>query len=252
MTNKHKKVIINADDLGLLPGVTYGILYAHQFGLVSSTTAMVNTSFAKSSLEEAKKYPELGVGLHWVLDAGQPVFTKKSSLTDHKGFFKKGKELKQSAHKQDLKNELEAQLELIDTWYGSITHIDSHHHMHLHIPSALEAISEVAEENGLAIRTFSESDRKKQIRTTDFLNYTFYGEENVTVENLTQILSTIKPGTTEVMCHPAFMDPWLSEISSYNSTRMKELAVLTSCEIKRLMEEQSISFIHYGGLADGY
>src|SRR5699024_2751067 len=98
MTNNHKKVIINADDRGLLPGVKYGILYAHQFGLVSSTTAMVNTSFAKSSLEEAKKYPKLGVGLHWVLDAGQPIFSPKSSLTDHKGLFRYGKELKQLSY----------------------------------------------------------------------------------------------------------------------------------------------------------
>src|SRR5699024_12321193 len=108
MTNNHKKVIINADDLGLLPGVTYGILYAHQFGVVASTTGMVNTSFAKSSLEETKKYPELGVGLHWVLDAGQPIFSSRSSLTDHKGLFKKGKELIQSANNQDFKKELEA------------------------------------------------------------------------------------------------------------------------------------------------
>src|SRR5699024_10345944 len=174
---------------GLSPGVTFGILYAHQYGLVSSTTAMVNTAFAKQSLEEAKKHSKLGVGLHWVFDAGHPVFTPNSSLTDQAGNFLKGKALIESAKKQDLKNELEAQLDLINKWYGPITHIDSHHHMHLHIPSALEVVTEVAERYNLAIRTFSETDIKENVKNTDFLHYTFYGEENITKENLINILS---------------------------------------------------------------
>ena len=35
-------LIVNADDLGLSPGVNRGILEAHQRGILTSTTAMVN------------------------------------------------------------------------------------------------------------------------------------------------------------------------------------------------------------------
>ena len=38
-----KKLIINADDLGLTPGVTRGIIEAHLNGIVTSTSAMMNS-----------------------------------------------------------------------------------------------------------------------------------------------------------------------------------------------------------------
>ena len=37
-----KKLIINADDFGLCDGVTFGILKAHQDGILTSTTCMMN------------------------------------------------------------------------------------------------------------------------------------------------------------------------------------------------------------------
>ncbi|WP_440894707.1 carbohydrate deacetylase [Amphibacillus sp. Q70] len=250
MKKHNRKVIINADDFGLTPGVTCGILYAHQKGVVSSTTAMVNTPFAKQSLDEAKKYPKLGIGLHWVLDAGQPVFSNRSSLTDNLGNFLKGELLMKSAKKQDLKNELEAQLELINEWYGSITHIDSHHHLHLHNPSAMEVVLEVAARDQIPIRTYSQMEVKEKVVSADFFYDHFYNEENVSKENFLNILSNLKSGITEIMCHPAFLDLWLKDISSYTDTRMKELEILTAKEIKDLIMEQAIEIIHYGGVAN--
>lgn len=248
MKKYNRKVIINADDFGLTPGVTYGILYAHQNGVVSSTTAMVNTPFAQQSLDEAKRYPDLGIGLHWVLDAGQPIFSTQSSLTDRFGQFLKRELLVESAKKQDLKDELEAQLELINEWYGSITHIDSHHHLHLDSPYAMEVVLQVADRHKIPVRASAQMEMKGRVDSTDFFYDRFYNEKNVTKENLLNILSNLKVGATEIMCHPAFIDPWLKDISSYNDTRMKELDVLTLKEVKDLLKEQSIGLIHYGEL----
>lgn len=52
------------------------------------------------------------------------------------------------------------------------------------------------------------------------------------------------------MCHPAFMDSWLSG-SSYNSSRMKELEILVDSEVKNSIRDHSLELIHYGGIANG-
>lgn len=249
MEKKAPEVIINADDFCLSPGVTAGILYAHQYGVISSTTAMMNTEYAKESLTEAKQYPDLGLGLHFVLDAGHPVFSSNSSLTDRTGRFLKGKSLMESAEKQDLKDELEAQLELLYKWYGNVTHIDSHHHMHLHMPGVTEVVLEIAEQCQIPIRKFSETEIRKDVSSIDFFCKKFYGEKHVSIENLLGILSRLESGVTEIMCHPAFMDSWLRDKSSYNNTRMKELEVLTNTRVKEWLKNHSLNLIHYGGLS---
>ncbi|MBP1971553.1 putative glycoside hydrolase/deacetylase ChbG (UPF0249 family) [Virgibacillus natechei] len=249
MNKSTTKVIINADDYGLTPGVSSGILYGHQKGIITSTTAMVNTEFAKQSVEDAmtEEYGNLGIGLHLVLDMGQSVSSSVNSLTDHRGFFLKGEELVQSATKRDVKIELEAQLDLLYKWGINVTHIDSHHHMHLHIPCALEAVGEVAEEYKLPIRSFSEQTIDN-VLTTDYFNYDFYGSETIVNDHLIKTFSDVKPGVTEVMCHPGFLDAWLYRRSSYTDDRMNELEVLVNKRIINWFKNNSIEMIHYGDL----
>ncbi|TFJ91264.1 carbohydrate deacetylase [Lentibacillus salicampi] len=243
------KLIVNADDFGLTPGVSAGILYAHQHGILTSTTAMVNTEFSKESLKDVNRFPNLGIGLHFVLDAGKPVSSSVSSLTDTKGNFLKGRSLIESAKKSDIKEELVSQLELLYKWGIDTTHIDSHHHLHLHIPCALEAIVEVAEVYKLPIRSFSDSVLEF-VPTSDYFRYDFYGDDNVTSDYLERILSDLQPGVTEIMCHPAFLDPWLSKKSSYNFTRTKELGILVNSRLRNLVEKHSVDLIHFGGLVN--
>ncbi|WP_099159662.1 ChbG/HpnK family deacetylase [Virgibacillus ndiopensis] len=248
MDHSSTRLIVNADDYGFSPGVSAGILYAHQNGILTSTTAMVNTEFSKQSLDEAKKYPNLGIGLHFVLDVGKPIASSVRSLTDHSGDFLKGKTLIESAKKQEVKEELKEQLELLYKWGVDVTHIDSHHHMHLHIPGALEAVMEVAEMYNLPIRSFSDTKLTGNVISSDFFYYDFYGEENVSSQYLLEIFSKLEPGISEVMCHPAFMDLKLRRCSSYHFTRIKELDVLVDSRIKDGLLEHAIELIHYGGL----
>lgn len=250
MDKSSSKIIVNADDFGLTPGVSAGIFYAHQHGILTSTTAMVNTEFSRESLEEVKRCPNLGVGLHLVLDDGQPVSSSVRSLTDHSGNFLKGKSLIKSAGKQDIKEELEAQLDLLYRWDIDVTHIDSHHHMHLHIPDALEAVMEVAQIHCLPVRSFTDTDLTGGVITTDFLHYDFYGEKNISLEYLMRKFAVLQPGVTEIMCHPAFMDSWLNKKSSYNSTRIKELEILVNSKIKNRIKDYAIDLIHYGGVVN--
>ncbi|MBR3119871.1 carbohydrate deacetylase [Oceanobacillus profundus] len=247
-----KSLILNADDFGLTPGITAGILYAYQHGILTSTTVMVNTEFAKESLAEAKHFPNLGIGLHFVLDFGKPISANVNSLVDQNGDFLKGEELIQSAKRQDIKKELQAQLDLLYKWNGQVTHIDSHHHMHLHIPEAWEAVMEIGQKYKLPVRTFTEKKLPgSKVTASDYFHYDFYGEEHVSLKYMMKIISEMKLGVTEVMCHPAFLDPWLMKTSSYNLTRMKELGILVDNRLKQCLQKHAIELINYGGLRNG-
>src|SRR5256885_13268680 len=67
-------LIVNADDFGLSPGVTDGILEAHAAGVVSSVSVLVNApgwEHAVAALRAAGS--TLGAGLHLNLTTGEPV-----------------------------------------------------------------------------------------------------------------------------------------------------------------------------------
>lgn len=247
MLDRPIKVIINADDFGYSPGVSSGILYAHQFGLVTSTTVMVNTQFAKQGIEMAEGFPNLGMGLHFVLDIGRPVSSPAHSLIDHNtGDFLTGEALIQSATKNDIKKELETQLNKLYEWGVNVTHIDSHHHMHTHIPAAKEAVIEIARQYKLPIRSLDRSVTEKDILTNNYFIKNFYGEGNILPSSFLQILTNLKTGVTEIMTHPAFMDVWLKNGSSYSLPRMKELETLVDTEVQAYVKNHNIDLIHYG------
>ena len=57
-----RRLIVNADDFGLTPQVSAGILTAHRHGIVSSTTALVTVAIDDDSVG-ALRDSGLGVGL---------------------------------------------------------------------------------------------------------------------------------------------------------------------------------------------
>ena len=50
-----QKLIVNADDFGLTPGVNYGIIEAFKYGILTSTTLMINQPFVEHAIDLKKK-----------------------------------------------------------------------------------------------------------------------------------------------------------------------------------------------------
>ena len=69
-----RRLIINADDFGLAPGVNAGVLEAVAAGVVTSLSVMVNTpAYAEGMRALAGLSRPPSVGLHLNLTAGSPV-----------------------------------------------------------------------------------------------------------------------------------------------------------------------------------
>jgi predicted glycoside hydrolase/deacetylase ChbG (UPF0249 family) len=59
-----KYLIVNADDFGASRGINRGILEAHERGIVTSASLMVDRPAAEEAARLGRDRPRLGVGLH--------------------------------------------------------------------------------------------------------------------------------------------------------------------------------------------
>ena len=279
-----KKLIVNADDYGRSPGVSRGILEAHQRGIVTSTTVMINQPSVRAQFDEALDCPDLGVGLHLVFSAWRPILPPEqvSSMVDGDGFFLGQHDLWAQAEEistRELRAEFTAQVELFADWAGRLPdHLDCHQFVHLY-PPFFEAYADMAEKYHLPLRVPfpPETDFQRAVSTLPYLEEfpldhvrgmiatnsallaarslrfpdhfigTFFGMEALTVENLTHLLQNLPDGISELMCHPGYDGPGL-EKSTYRRERPVELELLAHPAVRECVAQASIELVSFGVL----
>jgi chitin disaccharide deacetylase len=207
-----RRLIVNADDLGFTAGINRGILEAHERGIVTSTSLMVDRPGAEDGAEIARRTPTLSVGLHAVL-----IHRDELTVTT-----------------ETCAAELERQLgrfeELVDS---RPTHLDSHHHTHRD-PRLRDVFVEFAERHALPMREHSLRHCAQ-----------YYGEPAIGVDNLLDILDRLEDGDSELGCHPGYADGLPSR---YSTPRERELETLTDPRIRRHLDELGIDLIGWRDL----
>jgi predicted glycoside hydrolase/deacetylase ChbG (UPF0249 family) len=151
-----KLLIVNADDFGMSECINEGILESHLRGIVTSTTLLANGDAFERAVAIGKATPELGVGVHLNLTQGRPVSdpARVASLTNRNGnFFRGPAALLRSAlagklRREDVKREFEAQIEKVRAAGISITHLDSHKHVHM-LPGIFPIVVQLAQSRGI-------------------------------------------------------------------------------------------------------
>ena len=241
-----KKLIINADDFGVTEGVNKGVIDSHTDGVLTSATMLVNMPFTEQAFGEAKKYPDLGVGIHLAATIGKPLVPDAKSFTDAEGNFLKlanylGGDV--VADVEELYIEWKAQIEQFIRLAGKLpTHIDSHHHVHT-LPQHHGIVAQLAKEYDLPVRQ-SEAFLDTYEHATFMMD--FYGDD-LTVSTITDALET-DVEIMEVMCHPAYLDQRTYESSSYNLPRMKEMEILRSEALRGFIQQNGIQLITFADL----
>ena len=144
------RLIINADDLGANPQRSHGIFECFEFGVVTSASIIPNMSDSDDAAKRARER-KLPSGLHLNLTDDYPLSKQDDvrSLTDMNGRFHDAARLKTliaegKIQKEHLEREIRAQVEWIFDSYGAPTHVDGHHHIHIH-PAIAEALLPVLE-----------------------------------------------------------------------------------------------------------
>ncbi|HEY7203844.1 MAG TPA: ChbG/HpnK family deacetylase [Methylomirabilota bacterium] len=214
-------LIVNADDFGADDGTTRGIIDAHERGIVTSTSLMVDMPGARAAVDAARAHPRLGLGLHVNLTAGAHV-PDPDDLR---------------AQRRELHRQFDR---FTDLTGRRPTHIDSHHHIHRK-PELAPAFVEFCRDRDIPLRGFGG------------ITYVgnFYGQwtvgttdlRHISPEYLMSLLAGLAPGISELACHPGDADARFDP--AYDWQRRIELDSLTDPRVKRTVAREGIRLIDF-------
>jgi predicted glycoside hydrolase/deacetylase ChbG (UPF0249 family) len=226
------RLLVNADDFGYSRGVNYGIVDAYKYGIVNSTTMLVNMPGTEHAMAIASENPDLKVGVHLTLTCGKAMASNVPSLIKADGSFRMTKDFEDfdQVEIEDVEKEWEKQIEHFLHFGLTPSHFDSHHHIHAR-PRLLPVVKRLSKKYNLPVRNvFTGSDTDFKVLTDVFLNDFF--AENTRSDYFDGLENRVLDGrTVEVMCHPAYIDDALLNGSSYNLDRAKELKILTNTRL---------------------
>jgi predicted glycoside hydrolase/deacetylase ChbG (UPF0249 family) len=264
-----KRLIINSDDYGRTPEISRGIRETHLHGVLTSTTCMMNIPTTVDDIAIAlKETPNLRLGVHLVLTMGKPLSKREAvpSIVDSNGNHLKYDPFIANLpdlNMDEVKAEWRLQIErFIQAAGRKPTHLDSHHHSSYFSPALFHGMLELAQEYECAIRypfTVESQEREetgkhalelmKQFnpRRPDRFIASFY-DEGATNEEFVRLVNETKEGTTEIMCHPGYVDDAFAKESAYNFQRERELKILTDPAIKQAIQANNIKLITFADL----
>jgi predicted glycoside hydrolase/deacetylase ChbG (UPF0249 family) len=184
VTSAARRLIVNADDLGYTEPVSRGILEAHERGIVTSASLMVDRPAAAAAVAAARG-TGLSVGLHVELDDVPP---------------------------ERCEEELTRQLARFSELVGARpTHVDSHHHTHRR-PGVRGPFEAFALRERLPMRDLSVPHCG-----------VFYGAPAIGVEHLLELLAGLAEGDTELGCHPGYAEGLESSYTDEREEELRTL-----------------------------
>jgi predicted glycoside hydrolase/deacetylase ChbG (UPF0249 family) len=216
---------VNADDFGASRGINRGVIEAHERGILTSASLMVDRPAAGEAAGLAITHPEISVGLHFEQPRGTAFDGRDPAV---------------------VAEEFGRQLARFGDLLGRRpTHVDSHHHVHRQ-PGTLELFAELVSPIGVPLREASPVAyiggfyAQWEWEVTE-LHY-------VSVEFLQQILRTeVLEQWTELACHPGYVSDDFQSV--YLSEREHELRTLTDPRIRQTIAELGIELRSYDDYA---
>ena len=229
-----RRLIVNADDLGLCRGVNHGIARAHSEGIVTSASLMVRAPAAASAAALVRKLPALSVGLH--LDLGEWTFRD--------GEWRPAYEVVDTRDSDAVAAETAKQLEAFRSLTGTDpTHLDSHQHVHRDEPVRSILLAH-GDRLGVPVRHCGPA------------RYcgAFYGQgrggaplpEGIAPAALARLIAGLPGGVTELCCHPATAP---APPGDYAAERLHELETLCAPEVAAAVDAAGITLTSHRAVA---
>lgn len=272
-----KRLIINADDFGMSKEVNDGTKKGIEQGIITSVSVMVNMPYFEDAIRFLRKHPKVSVGLHFNITEGNPILLPRDVGTlireDNSFFYYPSlvaRVAARSVNRDEVAQELKAQYAKLKATGLPVTHIDSHHHIHLY-PSLFRIVSDFADKEHVHSLRGNEFDVwnlflgvwKKPIVTQLVVNFflllvnirirnkshlyeinRFYDinwAKDISQEDFAVILKNLPDGTTEFICHLAVLSS--TGNSKFLIPRFKALTLLTQPMIKKHLLKNGITLV---------
>jgi chitin disaccharide deacetylase len=156
-----RRLIVNADDFGLTPGVNRAIVKAHCEGVVTSCTLMANVGGFNDAVQLAETAPRLSVGCHVVLVDGTPLSNGSEIPSLTAGVDRQLEKsisafafrvIRGKISASEVEREAAAQIRKVQAAGIEVSHVDTHKHAHI-FPQVLKPLLRAARACGIrAIR----------------------------------------------------------------------------------------------------
>lgn len=135
-----RRLIVNADDFGRSQSINEAVIRAHQDGILTTASLMVNGSAFEQAVRLAQANPQLGVGLHLSLVCGRSSLkpTEIPGLVDDRYNFSNHPVWAGLRYffiprlRSQLRHELHAQFQKFHLTGLPLDHVNGHLHLHLH------------------------------------------------------------------------------------------------------------------------
>lgn len=280
-----KRILVNADDFGRHACINRAVEEGVTDGILRSATLMAGGAAFADAVVRAHRLHALGVGIHFTLVNGNPVLAADvipSLVTDEGVFYADyGTFVKRflagKVRMEEVRAELGAQLEKIEMTGLSLTHADSHQHLHV-LPGILDAVLDLMKESGipamrvpraplfagefggigqlvgrmglslLAARA-ARAAKHRGIACPDHFAGIVAGEA-VSESEMDRIIADLAAGTTEVMIHPGTDTERLSRECAWEHDFEAELCAVCSTKIKERLAEVGAEAVNFRALSD--
>ncbi|MGQ9549899.1 MAG: polysaccharide deacetylase family protein [Roseiflexus sp.] len=274
-------VIIHADDLGMCQATIPAVAELFDAGLVSSAATMVPCPWFPAVAAYVRSAPTADIGVHatltceWDAYRWGPLSTREpaSGLLDDEGYFHRTTAaVQERADPVAVAAELNAQIDKAIASGIDVTHIDSHmgsvfapHILPVYLAAAARAcvpplvprLSEARmRDHGMpeemiafARETAHHLEAQGVVMVDDLIGMPLDRHED-RIETAKQVLSTVKPGLTYLIIHPAIDTPELRALAGDWRARVADYQAFCSTELRIWVCEQGIQVIGWRPIRD--
>jgi predicted glycoside hydrolase/deacetylase ChbG (UPF0249 family) len=265
-------LILNADDFGMCHDQNEGVMTGLKDGVFTSSTILVTCPWFEEAAAFARSNPDADLGVHLTLTAEWdsykwgPVSAGHAvpSLVDERGYlWQTVAQVYEHARLDEAETELRAQIEKAVAAGIDVTHLDSHMGTLQLRADYHEIYARLANEYRVPIRLASRRRMGTEgmgaildkldafgVVTPDHL--VFNGPPSVpeTESYWTNLVRTLKPGVTEILCHPAIARDELKSCARDAFQREADFRYFTSDETRKLIADAGVEMVGFRKLRD--
>jgi chitin disaccharide deacetylase len=265
-------LIINADDFGMCHDENEATIMGLSQGLFTSSTILTTCPWFEEAAGFARNTPKADLGVHlaltseWERYKWGPVLgrTEVPSLTDDRGYlWADVPSVFQHDRLEEVEIELEAQIEKTIAAGIDITHLDCHmgplhlraDYHRIYLKLAMDFRLPIRLTPRRAMRQLGMADILDDLDRNGILypdNFVLAGPKSIdeTEAFWSELLRNLKPGISEIYCHPALARDELKSCARDFAQRQRDFEYFTAEKTRQLLKDEGIELIGYRKLRD--